>query len=427
MGSDRDREYPPHPIVGVSVLVFQDRKILLVRRGHEPRKGQWSLPGGVVELGETVRDAAKREIREECHIEIELERTLDVLDRIFKDPDGRVQYHYVLIALLARYKSGELRADSDIEAAEWADVQNLSRYDLPDEQQQLILQARTPLYSSSAAQVLAQRERTDARRAQRIRLVLERVGQAQSLLDIGCGSGEYLQAAARHGIPRIVGIDESPERLQQAHTTCPQAELHRARAHKLPFPDHSFDVVLAAQVLHEIALFGQPNELEQTFHEIGRVLKPAGRFIALDHLDPGSERVRVRLPQQVRSQLDYFIQRYHVRKITLDECTDGTLWLSRRDLQDFVTKIWAFGTAIEELEMRETHCPFDREKIESLLRSAHLMLCEWLAFAEISEDLAEHKIELTEGTSWPRKFVLVAQRGSQRRRSLGPCGVSITS
>lgn len=141
MGSDRDREYPTHPIVGVSVLAFKDGKILLVRRGHEPRKGHWSLPGGVVELGETIRDAAIREIREECHVEIEIVKILDVLDRIFRDTDGRVQYHYVLIVLLARYKSGELRADSDIEAAQWADVHKLADYDLVQDQRELIQQS----------------------------------------------------------------------------------------------------------------------------------------------------------------------------------------------------------------------------------------------------------------------------------------------
>jgi ADP-ribose pyrophosphatase YjhB (NUDIX family) len=135
------REYPGQPIVGVSVLVFKDSKILLVRRGREPRKGQWSLPGGIVELGETVRDAAQREIREECHIEIETEKVLDVLDRISRDADGRVQYHYVLIALLARYRLGELRADSDIEAAEWADLSKLADYDLLQDQQELIRRA----------------------------------------------------------------------------------------------------------------------------------------------------------------------------------------------------------------------------------------------------------------------------------------------
>lgn len=141
MGSDRDREYPSHPIVGVSVLVFKNNKILLVRRGREPLKGQWSLPGGVVELGETLREAAQREIREECHVEIEIIKTLDVLDRIFRDAGGRVQYHYLLIALLARYKSGELHADSDIEAAAWADVRKLADYELLPDHQELIQRA----------------------------------------------------------------------------------------------------------------------------------------------------------------------------------------------------------------------------------------------------------------------------------------------
>ncbi len=145
MGSDRDREYPTHPIVGVSVLVFKDSKILLVRRGREPLKGQWSLPGGVVELGETVRDAAIRELREECHIEIEVTRTLDALERITCDADGRVQYHYVLIALVARYKAGGLRADSDIEAAEWADLNKLPDYELLPDHQELIQRATQEL------------------------------------------------------------------------------------------------------------------------------------------------------------------------------------------------------------------------------------------------------------------------------------------
>lgn len=132
------REYPDRPIVGVSVLVLNERKILLVRRGHEPRKGQWSLPGGTVELGETVREAAMREIREECNIEIEVASIFDVLDRIFRDAEGRVQYHFVLVTLLAHYKSGELRAASDIDAAAWADVNRLEEYELPSDQMKVI-------------------------------------------------------------------------------------------------------------------------------------------------------------------------------------------------------------------------------------------------------------------------------------------------
>lgn len=135
------REYPVRPIVGVSALVLKDKKILLVRRAHEPRKSQWSLPGGVIELGETIRNAAIREIREECSIEIEIQKTLDVLDRIFRDAQGRVQYHYVLVVLLARYKSGKLRASSDIDAAEWVSVSDLERYELPDNQLELVRHA----------------------------------------------------------------------------------------------------------------------------------------------------------------------------------------------------------------------------------------------------------------------------------------------
>lgn len=272
------------------------------------------------------------------------------------------------------------------------------------------MSAPKPLYSKEAAEALTQRERVNRRLQERIQLVLDRLGDCRAFLDIGCGSGQYLKAVATHGVPRIAGVDESPDRLEEARRACSKAELYVARADELPFPDQSFDVVLAAQVLHEIYLFGQPGEMAQVLREIRRVLKPGGRLIALDHLDPGPERMRVRLPHSVRSQLDSFAQRYQFRKIAIEEHDDGTLWLSRRDLQDFVTKIWSFGTAIEDVEMRETHCPFGREQIEALLKEACFILTEWLAFEEIAEDLKEHRIELVQGASWPRKFLLVARR-----------------
>jgi ubiquinone/menaquinone biosynthesis C-methylase UbiE len=268
----------------------------------------------------------------------------------------------------------------------------------------------SPLYSKDAAEALTQRERADQRVQERIRLVLDRLGKCESFLDVGCGSGQYLRAVAAHGVARVVGVDESSDRLEEARRTCPRAELSIARVDALPFPDQSFDVVLTAQVLHEIFLFGQPGELAQVLREIKRVLKPSGRLIALDHLDPGPERVRVRLSSPARSRFDYFVKNYKLRTISFQEDPDGSLWLSRRDLQDFVTKIWAFGTAMEDLEMRETHCPFGRDQLESLLQEARLELREWLAFEEISADLKEHGIELVEGASWPRKLLLVAQR-----------------
>lgn len=267
-----------------------------------------------------------------------------------------------------------------------------------------------PLYSQSAAEALTQRERSNKRLQERVTLVLDRLGECESFLDIGCGSGQYLQAVAALGVSRIVGIDESPDRLNEAHNSCPRAELLCARANALPFADKSFDVVLTAQVLHEIFLFGQPGELSQVLREISRVLKPNGRLIALDHLDPGPQKVRVRFSPHARALFEYFSQRYQFRKVFVEGLPDGTLWLSRRDLQDFVTKIWSFGTAMEELEMRETHCPFERKQLEILRADAGLAPTEWVAFEEITEDLREHEIDLVEGHSWPRKFLLVASK-----------------
>jgi mutator protein MutT len=132
------REYPDRPWVGVGVLVFKSGKVLLGRRAREPRMGQWSVPGGTIELGETVREAATREIREEFNIQIEIQQVFDVFDRIFRDPEGRVQFHYVLIECVARYQSGELRPADDVEEAEWVDPQELLPYELPADQIEVI-------------------------------------------------------------------------------------------------------------------------------------------------------------------------------------------------------------------------------------------------------------------------------------------------
>jgi ADP-ribose pyrophosphatase YjhB (NUDIX family) len=100
-------------MVGVHPLVLKDGRLLLAKRAKEPSKGKWSLPGGKVELGETVCEAAKRELLEECSIEIEIERLLDVADMIIKDDDGRISYHFVLIYVVAKLKSGDVRIDSE--------------------------------------------------------------------------------------------------------------------------------------------------------------------------------------------------------------------------------------------------------------------------------------------------------------------------
>lgn len=124
------REYPSAPLPSVGIVVLKDDKILLVLRGREPSPGKWSIPGGVVELGETIREAAHREVSEECGLEIELGDVVDVIDAIVHDEKGEIRYHYVLIDLLATYVRGELMAGSDIEDARWVSEEELTTFDL---------------------------------------------------------------------------------------------------------------------------------------------------------------------------------------------------------------------------------------------------------------------------------------------------------
>ncbi len=140
------REYPDRPWVGVGIMVFnREGKILLGRRAKGPRKGLWSIPGGTIELGETARAAAIREIREEFGIEIEQVKFFDVFNRVFRDAEGRIQYHYVLIEFIAQYKSGDVQPADDIDQAEWGDPKDLRKYALPEDQVDAIRKATSSL------------------------------------------------------------------------------------------------------------------------------------------------------------------------------------------------------------------------------------------------------------------------------------------
>jgi ADP-ribose pyrophosphatase YjhB (NUDIX family) len=114
-----NREFPELPLVGVGAIIIESDRVLLVKRAHPPIQGQWSIPGGVLEVGELVRDAAIREAREETGLIVEPGELLGVYDRILRDPEQRVQYHYVLIDFLCRRVGGELRAASDAAEVRW--------------------------------------------------------------------------------------------------------------------------------------------------------------------------------------------------------------------------------------------------------------------------------------------------------------------
>lgn len=126
------RRYPARPIVGVGALVIDSSRILLVQRGREPLKGWWSLPGGVVEVGEPLETAVRREVLEETGLEIEVLRFVTIFERITRDVEGRAEYHYVLIDYLCRAVGGVLVARDDASRAEWIPQAGLSALKLTE-------------------------------------------------------------------------------------------------------------------------------------------------------------------------------------------------------------------------------------------------------------------------------------------------------
>jgi 8-oxo-dGTP diphosphatase len=126
------REYPERPIVGVGAVVLDGDRVLLVRRGNEPLKGEWSLPGGAVEVGETLETAIAREVREETGLDVDVGPLIDVLDRIRPDEDGRVRYHYVLIDFVCRPTGGTLCCATDASDVTWAAIADLDQFGLAE-------------------------------------------------------------------------------------------------------------------------------------------------------------------------------------------------------------------------------------------------------------------------------------------------------
>lgn len=132
------RSYPDRPHVGVGVVVWWGDNFLLIRRGKPPNKGQWSLPGGAQHLGETVAEAARREIMEETGLLVEVTALVDVVDGIRRDATGRVEFHYTLVDMLAESGSGEAVAGDDAEAVAWFCLDDLATLALWSETERII-------------------------------------------------------------------------------------------------------------------------------------------------------------------------------------------------------------------------------------------------------------------------------------------------
>ena len=141
MNGENPRAYPDRPYVGVGVVVFKGNDVLLAQRGKKPRQNRWSIPGGAQELGETIEQAAHREIREETGLEIDLLGLVEVVNSINRDDDEKVQFHYTLIDFVAEWKSGVIIPGDDAADARWVPLEEIGDYNLRPLTHEVILEA----------------------------------------------------------------------------------------------------------------------------------------------------------------------------------------------------------------------------------------------------------------------------------------------
>lgn len=127
------REYPERPVAGVGAVIFNNGSVLLVRRKNPPREGNWGLPGGVVELGESIKEAVVREVREECGLEVEPVKRLTVFDSIARDEEGRVRFHYILFEFLCRIIGGTMAPATDAADVRWVSLEKMEELPMSQE------------------------------------------------------------------------------------------------------------------------------------------------------------------------------------------------------------------------------------------------------------------------------------------------------
>jgi ubiquinone/menaquinone biosynthesis C-methylase UbiE len=267
---------------------------------------------------------------------------------------------------------------------------------------------KEPLYKKDEAEYMRERAAIWKKDNQeKFSLLLRNIGSCKRLVDIGCGWGQFLGMAQGY-VSELWGVDESPDQLKGIRQACPKANVVICRADRLELPDEYFDVAVTSQMLHEVKLFGEESEIQKVLCEIRRILVYGGRYLLLDHLDAGEGEVVIKLPKEKIIQLEEFEGKFQYYSVTHQDIGDNEVRISKRCLQDFLTKDWSFNSPMESIEMNETHNVFRKQEAGQLIESSGFSVCKWIPFSNIQEEIKRVGGKLLEGKTWFRKFLLIA-------------------
>lgn len=233
-----------------------------------------------------------------------------------------------------------------------------------------------------------------------------------AILDLGCGIGALTtRLAERFPSALIVGIDRSKyllNKLQRKKNTM----TILGDIPSLPLKNLSFDLVVAVQVLHEIFHFKGAKALITTFQNVSHLLKKDGELIILDHFNPGDASISFKLPEELRRKLREFQSKFKPRKITYYDSGEGWIRTSMRDFYDFVTKIWALNSGLEEEEMSETHTPFTRQELETLVEEAGFEVVYTTSLTPIDRHLEYYGVIVEPVERLPNRHILLKAKKS---------------
>jgi SAM-dependent methyltransferase len=252
-------------------------------------------------------------------------------------------------------------------------------------------------------------------RDERLSAVVSQVSpDVSAILDLGCGIGVLTtRLAERFPSALIVGIDKSKYLLSRVQGKSNVMTI-LGDVPALPLRDRFFDLAVAVQVLHEILHFKGAEALANTFQNVFHSLKKGGRLIVLDHANPGDAPLSLRLSEELRRKLREFQAKFRPRKIVYYESGEGWIRTSMRDFYDFVTKIWALNSGLEEEEMSETHTPFTPHELEDLVQEAGFTVEHTTSLTSIDRYLEYYGITVESPVRLPNRHILLKGKVEQR-------------